>query len=206
MASNDQHRGYLEAGGKPLTEPAAIARLVGDNAEIIERYLRELEDMSVFSRDRRGCIYSRRIVKDEERSERGREHGKRGGNPTLTQKGVNPTLNPTLNPAPYPSPYPPGISEGIYLETRNQKPDSPIVPIAGASGSANGQPPRRSLTAAERIDRRETLNIKRNQLRDLESETSEQWQRDEYPEKVHERNRLREVVARIEAEIAADYT
>ena len=62
--------------------------------------LAELELNGVFSRDRRGRIYSRRMVRDAKRSEEGRKHGRLGGNPSLRgRKGDPATLNLRDNPA-----------------------------------------------------------------------------------------------------------
>ncbi|MEJ0094534.1 MAG: hypothetical protein WDN46_14195 [Methylocella sp.] len=48
--------------------------------------LLELERNGVFSRDRKGVIYSRRIVRDEKKSSLARKNGKNGGNPSLSKQ------------------------------------------------------------------------------------------------------------------------
>lgn len=76
--------GYLQVGDKEIT-PGQLARLVGTSQEEVEGLLAELEEASVFSRNRDrnalrkryanspenelGVIYCRRMVRDCERSE-----------------------------------------------------------------------------------------------------------------------------------------
>ena len=84
MGMNDQRRGFLEAGGKPVTDPKQIARLTsGDSAEV-ERLLAELDQTGVFSKDNAGCVYSRRMVSDEHLRTVRAEAGSKGG--TASQK------------------------------------------------------------------------------------------------------------------------
>jgi hypothetical protein len=97
MLMNEARRGYLELSGKPLKDPAQIARVTGGTARLVAKLLSELEAANVFSRDADGCIFSRRMVADESQRAEGREHGLRGGNPSLT-------VNKRVNPPGYPSP------------------------------------------------------------------------------------------------------
>jgi hypothetical protein len=61
--------------------------------------LSELERNGVFSRDRTGTIFSRRLVKDEKKSKIARKIGKKGGNPSIRNKrGSSPSVNPLVNP------------------------------------------------------------------------------------------------------------
>lgn len=78
-------RGYLEHCGTPLTEQQIAMMVGGVNGEVIP-LLKELEAAGVFSRDDRGCIYSRRIVEEEAVSEHARKVGAKGGNPALKKK------------------------------------------------------------------------------------------------------------------------
>lgn len=99
--------GHLTLGGKPATLRQMAANAYCSEKEA-KKYLDELEQAGVFSRKPDGTIYSRRMVKDAEVSEAGREWGKTGGNPQLKQKrapngqnptkGVNPPLNPPVKP------------------------------------------------------------------------------------------------------------
>lgn len=70
-------KGYLAINGNPLGVDA-IARLAGVAETEAEILVAELDRNGVFSRSRSGCIYSRRMVKDEKRSKEGRKHKLRG--------------------------------------------------------------------------------------------------------------------------------
>jgi hypothetical protein len=80
-------RGDLLIKGRSV-EPEVLARLVGADLDTVNGYLKELEEMSVFSRRKSGVIYSRRMVSDEIRSQKASENGKTGGNPKL-KNGYN---------------------------------------------------------------------------------------------------------------------
>jgi hypothetical protein len=88
--------GFLCLNGKPMT-PAVLAKQAGCGVEEVERLLSELEEAGVFSRNKAGTIYSRRMVRDEKLQRISRENGKKGGNPSLCKQteilqGDNPTL------------------------------------------------------------------------------------------------------------------
>ena len=70
--------GFVVLAGR-LPSSADISRTVGTSIEEVEMLLAELENNGVFSRDRRGAIYNRRMV----RAEKNRKNGKLGGNPNL---------------------------------------------------------------------------------------------------------------------------
>ncbi|HZM33880.1 MAG TPA: hypothetical protein VFC18_05230, partial [Burkholderiales bacterium] len=78
--------GHLALNGAAMT-PAQIASLIGGGATTrkVARWLQELEQASVLSRDAEGRAYSRRMVRDEasrnQRAEFGRlgaQHGAKG--------------------------------------------------------------------------------------------------------------------------------
>ncbi|MDR1518957.1 MAG: hypothetical protein LBU23_02280 [Planctomycetota bacterium] len=81
-------RGYLQVNGKPASL-AQIARMAGCDTDEASLHLRELDDSGVFSRTphgsdgEEGCIYSRRMVRDEANKKAWRENGKKGGNPKI---------------------------------------------------------------------------------------------------------------------------
>jgi hypothetical protein len=81
--------GYLESNGAPLNA-TFIGRVIGEDKGTIETHLAELETAGVFSKDERGVIYCRRMVKDVHKRLSCSEAGKRGGgNPHLkTFKGT----------------------------------------------------------------------------------------------------------------------
>lgn len=77
VCARHEPKGYLAINGNPL-DLDAIARLAGAAESEVENLMGELERNGVFSRDRKGRIYSRRMVRDEKRSQEGRKHKKRG--------------------------------------------------------------------------------------------------------------------------------
>ncbi|MCC4240359.1 hypothetical protein [Thalassospira povalilytica] len=90
-------RGYLTIKGRAVTD-AQLAALSGASIDDITKLIGELEDMGVFSRDGKGCIYSRRIIRDEKKSRIAQKNGKSGGNPKLSSHGKQ-TQNPaSVNP------------------------------------------------------------------------------------------------------------
>lgn len=75
-------RGFLQlSSGQPLSHDQ-LARMTGCSPEEASRLLQELEIAGVFSA-RRGTIYSRRMVRDEEIRQRNSANGLKGGNPSL---------------------------------------------------------------------------------------------------------------------------
>ena len=86
-----KHGGYVAVNGRGL-EAKEISRLVGVPEEDTQTLIDELESNGVFSRDKGGVIYSRRIVKDE----KNRKNGQLGGNPKLLEtKGTADSVNPS---------------------------------------------------------------------------------------------------------------
>lgn len=77
--------GVLSINGKPMA-PTQIARMVGESPAAVVKLLAELEDAGVFSRDEQGCIYSRRMVKDEHLRNVRADAGRLGGNPNLLKQ------------------------------------------------------------------------------------------------------------------------
>jgi hypothetical protein len=75
-------RGFLVAGTAPLTAEK-LARMVGATIEEATALLAELREANVFSEMENGTIYSRRIVRDEMKSETNKKNGDLGGNPLL---------------------------------------------------------------------------------------------------------------------------
>lgn len=79
--------GSLLVNGAPITDKQ-LASLVGASHREVTAALAELEAAGVFSLDG-AVIYSRRMRRDKEKSERDKANGKGGGNPRL-KAGVNP--------------------------------------------------------------------------------------------------------------------
>jgi hypothetical protein len=61
IAAEHDPPGYVAVNGQPL-EPEDLARITGSTILECQRCLDELERRGVFSRDRRGWIYSRRMI------------------------------------------------------------------------------------------------------------------------------------------------
>lgn len=94
--------GYLVVNGKSMGAEK-LARLVGEPPAVVRRLLSELEVAGVFSRDEHGCIYSRRMVKDERIRNVRSEAGRLGGNPDLLKHKDKQPDNHADNQRPTPS-------------------------------------------------------------------------------------------------------
>lgn len=84
IASAHDPIGYVAVAGRGLDE-TALARMTGCSGSEASDLLGELERNGVFSRDRNGRIFSRRMVNDAKRAAIARKNGKKGGNPTLSK-------------------------------------------------------------------------------------------------------------------------
>lgn len=90
LVMNEQEpRGYMLVNGRGPT-PAQIAALTRTDPSQVQARLAELEENGVMSRDRRGVIYSRRMVREDQKARIARENGKKGGNPTLRKQTAIP--------------------------------------------------------------------------------------------------------------------
>jgi hypothetical protein len=84
--------GHLAVNGRPMSN-AMLAAQTGVPLKDVVRLVAELEAAGVFSRQPDGTIYSRRMIRDEEKATRDKANGKAGGNPGLKarhNRGVNP--------------------------------------------------------------------------------------------------------------------
>jgi hypothetical protein len=96
IAAQNDPIGYLSVADRPLGV-TDLARLIGASETELGVTLEELDRNRVFSRDRNGRIYSRRLVADAKKSAEFQKWGKLGGNPTLGKgSGKPPRVNPTL--------------------------------------------------------------------------------------------------------------
>ena len=76
MSDNEMHRGFLELpNGAPMLSGDIAAKVGRPNSSVLA-CLVEMERLSVFSRDDRGCIYSRRMARDTHISNVRREAAK----------------------------------------------------------------------------------------------------------------------------------
>lgn len=87
-------RGSLVVNGRSVNE-RQLAGLAGCSVDDVASMLSELEDAGVFSREEDGTIFSRRMRRDDEKAERDKANGRKGGNPSLKSEnvGVNPADN-----------------------------------------------------------------------------------------------------------------
>lgn len=83
IAASHDPIGYVAVAGRGLEE-TDIARMTGGTESEVHALLGELDRNGVFSRDRKGTIYSRRMLKEARLSAEARKFGKEGGNPKLT--------------------------------------------------------------------------------------------------------------------------
>jgi hypothetical protein len=79
----------VNPGGHPYQNDE-IVRMVGLDLDGSGKWLDLLEEMNVFSRRPDGAIYSRRIVRDMEKSQIYAENGKKGGFATANAKAKRP--------------------------------------------------------------------------------------------------------------------
>jgi hypothetical protein len=122
IAAKAQPAGYLTFNGNAIDLPT-LARMCGCSAAEVESLIGELERYGVFSRDRKGRIYSRRIVRDAQRSATNQKNGQKGGNPNLC---INEQKSESVNP-PDKASDKPHIPESIIQKERT---DSRSVAVA----------------------------------------------------------------------------
>lgn len=87
IAHESDEYGVLSIAGKAMTTQQ-LARAVGESPAMVMKLLNELSDANVFSRDEKGAIFSRRMVRDEHIRNVRAEAGRLGGNPDLLAKKV----------------------------------------------------------------------------------------------------------------------
>lgn len=88
VAAQHDPIGYVAVNGRPL-EVVDIAKIAGVDSVEAGDLLTQLDRTGVFSRDRKGCIYSRRMLKEHLAAIRDEENGKKGGSPTLCNTTEN---------------------------------------------------------------------------------------------------------------------
>jgi len=83
VAAAHEPIGYVAVAGKGL-DGTSLARLTGCPESELAGLLGELEQNAVFSRDRQGRVYSRRMIADARKARAARRNGLKGGNPSLS--------------------------------------------------------------------------------------------------------------------------
>jgi hypothetical protein len=102
LMHKSERRGFLMVGGKPPTEKQ-LSRMLYSSQNWIQKWIMELTLTGVLSVDKTtGCIYSRRMVKDEHIRCVRAKAGKLGGNPLLVDLHKQ-TVKQTSNQTPTPS-------------------------------------------------------------------------------------------------------
>jgi hypothetical protein len=88
--------GYLVVNGRPVGVDA-LARMVGASSDEVRIFMSELQEFGVCDVTGEGVTFSRRMVRDQERANKARMNGAKGGNPSLRKetgklKSVNPPV------------------------------------------------------------------------------------------------------------------
>lgn len=97
VAAHSDPVGYVAISGRPLDD-LGIAKLSGITVDEAITLRKELEDAKIFSRNRVGTIYSRRMVRDALKKRTAVENGRKGGNPNFRkQKRKSASDNPGDN-------------------------------------------------------------------------------------------------------------
>lgn len=139
IAAQHDPIGYVAVNGQGCSE-TDLARLCGTSYDDIKSLLAELEANSVFSRDRTGKIYSRRMISDAKKRAEAKKNGMKGGNPSLSNTTTKSTsVNPQSK----------GEDKTQRLETRDQRsekcevvpPNTPLVALQGAQSKSQLSPP-----------------------------------------------------------------
>lgn len=98
LMNEAEERGFLMIGKKPMSEEQLARLISGGTPDMIRSCLFELETYGVFSRDRRGIIYSRKIVKGELRAKnlekKKKQNRSKEGGKTGAEGGDNSDLAP----------------------------------------------------------------------------------------------------------------
>lgn len=129
--------GHLAIKGKPVTN-AQLAILSGTDPATVATLLTELEDAGVFSKNRVGVIYSRRMTRDEKKRKDGEKSAKNGTLPNSRRgKQVVEKKEEKLPPTGLAE----GVVEGVVCEPPStQKPEARSYteerPVASATEQA----------------------------------------------------------------------
>jgi hypothetical protein len=109
--------GHLILGGRAVSNDV-LARVSGLGAEECNTLVAELESAGVFSRTRKAVIYSRRMVKDHSRSEKGRK--------SIARRWKQEPENPQENRQPNSSPNKSPITQKPEARSQKEREDKPL--------------------------------------------------------------------------------
>lgn len=134
--------GHVTLNGRPATN-RQLAAIVGSSEKEVARLIAELEDAGVFSRTATGEIFSRRMVRDADKSDEGAAHvAKRWGNGRATgppNRGAN--RSPITNPI------------TLYSESESEAPPrrSPVAGGPAPRASKSFRPPKNAFHEMARV-------------------------------------------------------
>jgi hypothetical protein len=80
--------GHLVLAGRAM-DYKTLSRVIGVDQGDVKRAVKELEDRGVLSRNDSGVIFSRRMIRDENRRETLQKNGSKGGNPRLKKQELS---------------------------------------------------------------------------------------------------------------------
>lgn len=98
LAFESEKRGVLVTGKTPWTKEEIAYAIGGDLKENLQA-IEELLNKKILKIDKKGAIYSARMVRDEELSKVRRSAGFKGGNPILLNQKVNQPSNQNTTPS-----------------------------------------------------------------------------------------------------------
>jgi hypothetical protein len=149
--------GHLVFNGKAL-DNAQLARMIGETPKDVARWVKELEDNGVASRDENGILYSRRMVRDEllrnaratggpkgaEHGSKGAEFGALGGRPKQsteesTRGDINPPSSQSRGVMEPPIKPPPSSSSSSSRDTPSQVSPGGGPPVDNPPGQKAGK-------------------------------------------------------------------
>lgn len=134
--------GHLVINGSAVSD-SMLAILTGIDESTVQTLKSELKNANVFSISSKGTIFSRRMIRDEQKRKKLRKNGKKGGNPNLCNKKEKRGLdNQKLNQSDKPTETRSHIPDKVVVDTREQtsqhvKLGMKIAAIAGWSNDPN---------------------------------------------------------------------
>lgn len=148
LAARSNPIGYVTMDDEPCT-PADLARMVSEPIERVQELLNELDKRKVFSRNRVGTIYNRRMVKKAKQSDTNKKNGQKGGTVSRQkQRGIFKSLGAPSERSPERATERPAERTDERSPARHPEPSftptSPRTPIPP-------KPPLRNSTAAQAV-------------------------------------------------------
>lgn len=136
LACLEEPIGYVTVNGKPATVEDIVNAIAGWTIELVKEALEDLRIHGVFSVDRKGRVYSRRMVRAEKLGAISKENGKKGGNPTLRKQTQN-----RSGDNPLPRARAANAVADAEEDKKEGKVDTSQKEALGAAGKPNGKHP-----------------------------------------------------------------